>query len=298
MKGLKVGVSGWHRLDAFYPPRTRPGDMLGHYAEQFALAEVSTTFQGIPNLDRVREWADAVPDGFTFDVIAFGGLTLHQRRPGDSQAAEVGSWTDVAVEPPGVLFDEFTEAISPLVERDLLGLLILQFPSWFEFGQPGLDYLSRCREAFGTLRLGVEFRNVAWFEPSDRLDTTLDTLIELEMAMVAADFPGAGSESPPLVAQVSLADVAPVRLHGRAGKDWAKLGPDGSFTSDYEYSEDDLAMLVPTLKELGEEADEVHVLFNVSPADAAADSCRRLVELIEASEIEPDYSQWRPPPGA
>ena len=46
----------------------------------------------------------------------------------------------------------------------------------------------------------------------------IDTYVRA--GMVAAELPGAGSESPPLVAQVSLADVAPVRLHGRAGKDW------------------------------------------------------------------------------
>ena len=107
MDGLKVGISGWQRLQSYYPPRTRSADMLAYYSQHFSLVETSTTFQGIPNPGRVREWAESVPSDFTFDVVAFGGLTLHQRRPGASAGEEKSGWEDISVEPPEVLIDAF-----------------------------------------------------------------------------------------------------------------------------------------------------------------------------------------------
>lgn len=297
MDGLKVGISGWQRLQSFYPPRTRSADMLAYYSQHFSLVETSTTFQGIPNPGRVREWAESVPSDFTFDVVAFGGLTLHQRRPGASAGEEKSGWEDISVEPPEVLFDEFKESISPLAEAGLLGLVILQFPPWFDAGAAGLNYLSRCRSEFGRLRLGVEFRNETWLEPANRLEATLDRLIDLEIALVAPDFPDAGESAPKLAAHVSLGEIASVRLHGRAAGAWVKVGPDGGYVSEYSYSDGDLAALVPALRSLGDEVDELHVSFNVAPADGSIESIKQLLELIDTAEQEPDYTQWRPPAG-
>ena len=296
MKALKVGLCGWSRLQSFYPPRTRAADMLAYYSRHFPLVEISTTFQGIPNAGRVREWAESVEPGFTFDVVAFGGLTLHQLRPGTSTGDAKLSWTDIAVEPPEVLFDEFKESISPLMEADSLGLLILQFPPWFEAGGPGLDYLSRCRSEFDGMRLAVEFRNETWLEPAGRLETTLERLIDLEIALVASDFPDSGDSAPKIAAHVSVAEVGSVRLHGRTPGVWDRVGPGGDYAAEYSYSDDDLAALVSILQSLDAEVDELHVSFNVAPADGAVESGKRLLELIEEAEREPDYTQWRPPP--
>ncbi|MCY4108837.1 MAG: DUF72 domain-containing protein [Chloroflexi bacterium] len=295
MKSLKVGLCGWRRLQDFYPPRTRPADMLAYYSKHFPLVEISTTFQGIPSSDRVREWATSVEPGFTFDVVAFGGLTLHQLRPGASPGSAKSSWTDLAVEPPEVIFDAFAESISPLAENDLLGLLILQFPPWFEAGESGLDYLARCRSEFDGMRLAVEFRNESWIEPADRLETTLERLIDLEIALSASDFPDAGDLAPELAAHVSVAEFGSMRLHGRAAGAWDRVGPGGDYAAEYSYSDDDLNALVPVLQSLDAEVDELHVSFNVAPADGAVESSKRLLELIDEAEREPDYTQWRPP---
>ena len=294
MKSLKVGLCGWRRLQRFYPPRTRSADMLAYYSQHFPLVEVSSTFQGIPNADRVREWAESVEPGFTFDVIAFGGLTLHQLRPGASTGETKLSWTDVAVEPPAVLFDAFKESIAPLTEADALGLLILQFPPWFEAGEPGLDYLSRCRSEFDGMRLAVEFRNETWTAPAARLETTLEGLIDLEIALAASDFPDSGDLAPKLAAQVSVAEVGSMRLHGRTAGVWDRVGPGGDYAAEYSYSDDDLAELAEVIQSLDAEIDELHVSFNVAPADGAVESSKRLLELIEEAEREPDYTQWRP----
>lgn len=295
MNNLKVGMSGWHRLEGFYPPRTRQPAMLPYYATQFSFVEVTTTFQGIPNPERVREWAASVPAGFSFDVLAFGGLTLHQRRPGDAATTVNRSWTEVAVEPPPVLFEDFDAAIAPLRDAGHLGLVILQFPPWFESGPAGFDYLSRCREHLRAYRLGAEFRHSSWLQPAARLESTLDRLIDLEIALTVSDFPSDAKEAPAPCGQVTFADIVPVRLHGRAKESWPKLAADGAFVAEYPYSESDLAELARIVQAVGKDADEVHVAFDVLPSAGAVEAARRLVDVIETAEREPDYSNWRRP---
>ena len=103
LMGIEIGFAGWQKMEGFYPPRTRSSEMLPIYAEQFDTVEVRSTFQGIPGAARVSEWVEAVPDGFRFHIVAFGGLTLHQIRPGQSENLRK-SWMDVAVSPPDDIF--------------------------------------------------------------------------------------------------------------------------------------------------------------------------------------------------
>ena len=269
--------------------------MLTRYAERFSLVEVASTFQGIPNQERVAEWAEAVPAGFVFDVVAFGGLTLHQRRPGDHAPTLKKSWTQLSVEPPDVLFAEFKDAIAPLTDSGLLGVVILQFPPWFEQGEPGFAYLRRCRELLGGLPLGIELRHRSWFEPEARRNASLDHLIDLEMALSVADFPAAGREAPALAPYVTFAGVAPLRLHGRARDSWEKIGASAAHVAEYAYSEADLREIAKVANGLCGEADEVHVIFNVSPAAEAVSAAEMLVDLVEEARREPDYTAWRHP---
>ena len=280
-KQILIGTSGWHRLEGFYPPRTRQPDMLPFYAEHFPVVEVATTFQGIPGEDRVREWAEAVPDGFVFDVLAFGGLTLHQRRPGQAAPLPGMPWSEVAVEPPDVIFEEFVAAIAPLSAAGKLGLLMLQFPPWFDWGPDSFRYLERCRARLPGLPLGVEFRHLSWFLPDARLEETLDHLIDLEIALSASDFPPA-REAPLLQSQVSLSEVAPVRLHGRKEGEWDRIADTAATLAEYPYSESDLAALASLALKLSGEADRVHVIFNVLPSESAVAGARTLGELLSA----------------
>ena len=281
-KRVLIGTSGWHRLEGFYPPRTRQSDMLPYYAEHFSLVEIATTFQGIPGEDRVQEWAGSVPDGFQFDVLAFGGLTLHQRRPGLTAPVAGLPWPEVAVEPPDVIFDEFVAAISPLTAAGKLGVLTLQFPPWFDAGPESFRYLQRCRERLPGPRLGVEFRHPSWFLPESRLEDTLDHLIDLEIALSFSDFPPARN-APLAYPHVTLAEVAPVRLHGRGGEgEWDRIADTAATVAEYQYSDSDLAALASPVVELAGEADQVHVIFNVLPSDKAVEGATKLSGLLLA----------------
>ena len=160
--------------------------MLGLYANHASVVEAENFFSGIPKPDRITEWVVQSPEDFKFDVVAFGGLTLYQRRPGAADRG-VKSWREVAVEPPDVLFEDLCASVQPLKDARRLGAIILQFPPWFEAGPEAHEYLARVREQLEGFPLAVEFRHPTWGVPVNR-DSTMDVLIELELGVVISDF--------------------------------------------------------------------------------------------------------------
>ena len=282
----RFGVRGWQRLEGFYPPRVKPAEMLGHYADAADVVETPNTFNGIPKPERLAEWAEQAPDGFLFDVIAFGGLTLHQRRPGDTGPIGRRSWQKVSVIPPDVLFDDFAQALAPLAEAGKLGCVVLQFPSWFGAGDEAREYLGHVSGLLPNLPLAAEFRHPSWDVPSQQ-DATLECLIDLEMALVVADFPPDRPEAGPPTVAVTTDRLSVVRLHGRDGDAWPRTEANPVEPIAHTYSDQELAPWVPRVRELSEEAAEVHVLVGTTPYAGALDAANRLKAAIaEAEEAE------------
>jgi uncharacterized protein YecE (DUF72 family) len=87
VSGLYVGTSGWSYPSwrpGFYPPGTKPGEFLRHYATSFRTVELNTTGYRIPSSDQFGRWADQTPSGFQFAVK----LDAHRR--GQAAAFEEG----------------------------------------------------------------------------------------------------------------------------------------------------------------------------------------------------------------
>lgn len=278
----RFGTRGWQRLKEIYPARTRPNEMLNIYAEHATVVEAENVFSGIPKPERVQEWVDQSPDGFKFDVVAFGGLTLYQRRPG-ADPRRKKSWTAIAVEPPGVLFEDLRESLEPLRAAGRLGAVILQFPPWFEAGSPGREYLGRVREALPDLPLAAEFRHPTWQVPVNQ-ESTLETLIELEIGAVVADLPSETDEWYPPFDMTTVDDLVIVRLHGQNAEGWARTVQSPVEAVAYSYKDSDLAPWVARIRSLSLEAAEVHVLVGTAPPNAALASAKALAEAVEAAD--------------
>ncbi|MCY3748511.1 MAG: DUF72 domain-containing protein [Chloroflexi bacterium] len=278
----RFGTRGWQRLKEIYPPRTRPNEMLAVYAEHATVVEAENMFSGIPKPERVQAWVDQSPEGFKFDVVAFGGLTLYQRRPGADPRRKM-SWTEISVEPPGVLFDDLRESVEPLRAAGRLGAVILQFPPWFESGTAGREYLSRVREDLPDLPLAAEFRHPTWQVPVN-YESTLETLIELEIGTVVADLPSETEEWYPPFDTTTVDDLALVRLHGQNAEGWPRTLQSPAEPVAYSYAHDDLASWVGRIRALSLEATEVHVLVGTAPPDAALASAKALAEAVGAAD--------------
>ena len=193
------------------------------------------------------------------------------------------SWTKTSVEPPTVLFEDLRESLEPLRAAGRLGAVILQFPPWFEAGSAGREYLGRVREELPELPLAAEFRHPTWQVPVN-YDTTLETLIELEIGTVVVDLPSETDEWYPPFDMTTVDDLAIVRLHGQNADGWARTIQSPAEPVAYAYSEEALAPWVKRIRALSLEAAEVHVLVGTAPPDAALASAKALAEAVDAAD--------------
>jgi uncharacterized protein YecE (DUF72 family) len=79
---VDVGTSGYSFPEwkgAFYPRDLPAAGMLGYYSARFPTVEINNTFYRLPRESVVTEWAQAVPDGFTFAIKASQRITHHAR---------------------------------------------------------------------------------------------------------------------------------------------------------------------------------------------------------------------------
>lgn len=148
----------------FYPRSVRPGDYLTYYSRCFDCVELDTTFYGLPEPQRVRRWAAAVPDDFRFAVKTPRDITHADDVAGQHRLMR--RWTDTLLE------------LGPK-----LGVVLLQFPPSFD--------AQRWRELVGLLRtvpasvpLCVEFRHPSWW----RWASTPTLLAEHDVAWASADY--------------------------------------------------------------------------------------------------------------
>ncbi len=73
-----VGTSGYNYtywVGPFYPEGTARREMLGIYAGSFSALELNFTYYGIPDPKVIGRMVRSTPDGFTFFVKAYKGIT-------------------------------------------------------------------------------------------------------------------------------------------------------------------------------------------------------------------------------
>ena len=161
-----MGFSYADWAGVFYPPGTKAGDYLAHYARYFDAVELDTTFHGTPPPERVRRWADATPDDFRFCAKAPKTVT-HE---GLARA-----------EAP---MSEFLDALRAFGPK--LGVILLQFP-------PSLtvEALSPLAALLATLppdvRFAAEFRHPSWESPG-QVERVFEVLAEHRCAWAGADY--------------------------------------------------------------------------------------------------------------
>lgn len=169
----RVGTSGFSYkewIGPFYPEKTKPAEMLAHYAAHLPAVEVNNTFYRMPKPQVLEGWAAEVPAGFRFAVKASRRIT-HIRRLKDA-----GEETRYLLEVVAAL-------------GDALGLLLFQLhPN--QKAEPDrlrafLDHLPE-----GT-RAAFEFRHPSWADAA-----IVDALRERSMALCFVDGDEEGSEEP------------------------------------------------------------------------------------------------------
>src|SRR5688500_12035907 len=162
----RLGTMGFSYADwagVFYPPGTKAGDYLAHYAKYFDTLELDTTFHAAPPPERFRRWAEVTPAGFRFCMKMPRAVT-HDVPP------------DKGITPMRAFLDAAREL------GDKLGVVLLQFAPHFEADQ--FDALAKLLAALpDDVRFAVELRNRSW-----GTRRTLDLLREHRCCLVAAEY--------------------------------------------------------------------------------------------------------------
>ncbi|MFF4169804.1 DUF72 domain-containing protein [Streptomyces sp. NPDC001744] len=303
MGEIRVGTCSWTDKalvsSGWYPAGHRDAEgRLRHYATRFPVAEVDSTYYGLPSTRNSLLWAERTPEGFRFDVKAFSLLTGHPTRPealpADLRPALAQQRRRGAGIDPELLdevWNRYSAALGPLRDTGRLGTLVFQFPARFVPERPAVEFLRRCRERAAGWPMAVEFRHPDWWRGRNA-DATVGLLTELETAAVAVDIVQTLPLSVPPVVRVTSPELALVRFHGRNDA-WGTGTKEERFR--HSYTSEELSGWVPRIRDMAERTREVHVLFNNCCGDAAvraAESMRGLLGLPE-----PAGSHTVPGPG-
>ena len=284
---ILVGTASWTDktllASGWYPDSANtPEKRLAHYATQFPLVEVDSTYYSPPAESTATLWAQRTPPGFTFNIKAFSLLTGHPTkvsaiykdlRPETDKRNVYPS--DLPPDAIDAVWDRFLSALGPLTEAGKLGAVLFQFPPWFTIRRSNKQYLLEVAKRCSPLPVAVEFRHESWFD-GDNTEETLDFLRRHQLPYVAVDMPqGHKSSIPPVLA--ATADLAVVRFHGHSEK-WTSKDIYEKF--GYRYSTKELTGWVPKLRELADEVSQVNVLMNNCYSDYAQRNAAELQDML------------------
>ncbi|MBF0466964.1 MAG: DUF72 domain-containing protein, partial [Nitrospirae bacterium] len=178
---IRTGTCSWTektliKSGEFYPKDARSAEQrLKYYADHFDTVEVDSTYYAIPDKRSVYLWADRTPDDFIFNIKVYGALTGHgiesatlpvdlrQMLPEKEKGLK-----RVYLKEPTLLksvAQYFADTLFPLVNKGKLGILLFQFPPWFQYGNDNMDYIVLCRELMAGFEMAVEFRHGSWLVP-------------------------------------------------------------------------------------------------------------------------------------
>jgi uncharacterized protein YecE (DUF72 family) len=278
-------ASGWYPDDA-----KTPEARLRHYASQFDVVEVDSTYYSLPSERNAVLWIERTPKDFVFNVKAFSLMTQHPTSvrglprdvrgllPGDAPQRLYPK--DIPSKVADLTWEMFRSALMPLHSAGKLGVVMFQFPQWFMPNRESREYVLACRERLADYDIAVEFRQATWFADEDATRRTLDFLGGEEIPFVCVDMPQGFASSIPPLAEATSKRLALMRFHGRRSEVWGKRGVPVIEKFKYEYSKKELAEWTPRIEVLGEQAKETHVLFNNCYRDYAPKNARQFADLI------------------
>ena len=284
---IRVGTASWTDrtllASGWYPQSADNAEKrLAHYATQFPLVEVDSTYYSPPAEQTAALWVERTPADFTFNIKAFSLLTGHPTKVSAiykdlRPETEKKNLYPTDLEPAAMedVWTRFLSALDPLVKANKLGTILFQFPPWFTIRRSNKQYVLEVAKRCSPLRVAIEFRHESWFAGDNRQET-LELLSKHKLPFVCVDMPqGHKSSIPPVVEATS--DLALIRFHGHSDK-WTSKDIYEKF--GYLYSSQELKNWAPKVRQLAESAGTAHVLMNNCYSDYAQRNAAELVDLL------------------
>jgi uncharacterized protein YecE (DUF72 family) len=297
-KGVaRFGTASWTdptmtKPGVFYPRGASSAeDRLRYYASQFPLVEVDATYYAMPSKKTSEVWVERTPKDFVFDIKAHALMTgqptevsrlpkaIKEELPSAEQEKKRIYRKDVPEPLMDVIYQQFREALEPLVAAGKLGAVFLQFPSWVFPSDEARELILANRRRL-ELPIAVEFRHGSWFNEKNA-ERTVKFLQEHKIPYVAVDEPqGFKSSVPPVVIPTSD-ELAVFRFHGRNKETWEKKNITPAERFRYLYDEDELADWTPKIAAVARETKETHVIYNNCFSNYGTTNAREAALLLE-----------------
>ncbi len=256
MGAIRLGCSGWDYRDwedVFF--KDKDESKLKAYSRIFNTAEINSTFYSYPQPGIVFGWAKYTPQDFKF-AVKLNRLITHEKMLEISKGVE----DDLR---------RFCELMKPLQETGKLACILIQLPPGMKFRKDRIEDFLKILPS--DLRFALEYRNETWLTGEAQ-----SLLADYNVAAVAVDEP----LLPPEIRLTS--DIAYVRWHGRGEKMWY----------NYHYSKDELAIWIPKLKEMSQDAD-VYGYFNNHYHGYAPENCIDVLEMLGMATPEQKETRQR-----
>lgn len=257
---IYVGTCGFSYKDwvgPFYPPKTRPAEMLPVYARRFRAVEIDSSYYGVPTERTVLSMASRTPADFRFSFKAPQTVT----HPPDPTAGRVHDDASLLL-----------ESIEPMRSAGKLACVLVQFPNALRPDERGREYVRRVIDAFEGVRTVVEFRNGEWQEPA-----TLEMLQAIGASYCNVDMPQLDGLMRP--SSDTTGTIGYVRFHGRNAKTWWR----GTNVTRYNYfyTTQELVPWADRIAEIEAQAGDTYVFFNNHANGKAAQNAEMLEALLE-----------------
>ncbi|MCG2721829.1 MAG: DUF72 domain-containing protein [Thermodesulfovibrionales bacterium] len=291
---ISIGTCSWTektliQSGEFYSGEVKTAEgRLRYYADQFDTVEVDATYYAIPDRKNTSLWAERTPEDFIFHIKAYGAFTGHgidpKTLPKDMHALlpeKDKSAKYVYTKEPsllGLMAERFRDSLTPLIQAKKLGVLVFQFPPWFQYRKTNFDSILKCRELMQGLPIAVEFRHGSWLTP-DVQQSVFQFLEDSGLTYIAADEPQYGSLATVPFIPRTTSDTAYFRFHGRNKETWLKKGVETALRYSYLYSDQELREFVPPLHSAGKKAKITYAMFNNCHGGFAMRNALRLKEL-------------------
>src|ERR1700730_6963830 len=276
----------------FYPKGISTAEeRLRFYARQFPVVEVDATYYVLPSRRTAESWVERTPDDFVFDIKAHALMTgqptevarlpkaIREELRGEPAGKKRIYRKDMPAELLDTVYEQFREALEPLVAAGKLGAVFVQFPKWVFPSNEARELILETRKRV-QLPIAFEFRHGSWFNEKNA-ERTVKFLQDNKIPYVAVDEPqGFKSSVPPVVIQTSP-DLAVFRFHGKNKENWEKKGIQPSERFRYLYDEDELADWTPKIAAVAKATKETHVIFNNCYSNYATTNAREAARLLE-----------------
>ncbi len=292
---IRIGTCSWTEKTLiqggeYYPKDARSAEArLRYYAGHFDTVEVDSTYYAIPARQTTSLWVERTPQNFIFHIKAYGALTGHGIAPGTLPEG-IRSQLDGKDKPEKHVYirertlresiaERFRDALIPLVSTNKLGVIVFQFPPWFQYNTANMDFILQSRELMKGLPMAVEFRHGSWLTPEKR-DAVLQFLRKNQLTYITADEPQYGSlATVPFLAEHTTR-ITYFRFHGRNKENWLKKGIETSVRYAYLYSDREIEEFKKVISHMDISAQITYAMFNNCYGNFAVRNAMKLKEEL------------------